>query len=100
MLVAHGNQAIQPASVTQALVHSVAGTNSPTGYSRLIKSHEDHGVPLTLHVTPTLASALQWAANPAPGAANDGPALNQRIKNLATRGKIDLVGSTFADHVP
>jgi hypothetical protein len=100
VFVAHGNQAIQPASVTQPLIHSVAGTNSPTGYSRLIKSHEDHGVPLTLHVTPTLASALQWAANPAPGAANDGPALNQRIKNLATNGKIDLVGSTFADHVP
>jgi hypothetical protein len=99
MLVAHGNQAIQPASVTQSLIHSTSGTSS-VGYQRLIKSHEDHNVPLTLHVTPTLASALQWADNPTPGALNDGPSLNQRIRNLVTANKIDLVGSTFADHMP
>ncbi|MFM8809805.1 MAG: hypothetical protein ACKOJB_13060, partial [Chthoniobacterales bacterium] len=91
---------IQPASVTQSLVYNVVGTNAPTGYHRLIKSHEDHNVPLTLHVTPTLASALQWAANPTPGALNDGPSLNQRIRNLVTENKIDLIGSTFADHMP
>ncbi|MFM8885866.1 MAG: hypothetical protein ACKOKC_05585, partial [Chthoniobacterales bacterium] len=100
MLVAHGNQAIQPASVTQSLLYNVVGTNAPTGYHRLIKSHEDHNVPLTLHVTPKLASALQWAANPTPGALNDGPSLNQRIRNLVTENKIDLIGSTFADHMP
>ena len=107
MLVAHGNQAIQPASVTQSLVYSTVGTNAvAVGYHRLIKSHEDHGVPLTLHVTPTLASALQWADNPAvhpidsvwPN--NDGPALNRRIAGLVANDKIDLIGSTFADHVP
>ncbi|MFO0203900.1 MAG: hypothetical protein ACK528_12310, partial [Alphaproteobacteria bacterium] len=94
VLLAHGNQAIQPASVTQSLVYSVVGTNAPTGYHRLIQSHDTHNVPLTLHVTPTLASALQWAANPTPGALNDGPSLNQRIKNLVTDNDIDLVGST------
>jgi hypothetical protein len=102
VLLAHGNQAIQPASVTQPLIHNVVGTNSPTGYHRLIKSHEDHNVPLTLHITPTLASALEWAANPNPGAwpNNDGPSLNNRIAGLVGNGKIDLVGSTFGDHVP
>lgn len=101
VLVAHGNQAIQPASVTQALIHDGAGADA-AGYHRPIKSHEDHNVPLTLHITPTLASALQWAVNPAPGAwpNNDGPSLNQHIKDLVTSGKIDLVGSTFADHIP
>jgi hypothetical protein len=99
VMVAHGNQAIQPASVTQALILSGTGT-SATGYHRLIKSHEDHGVPLTLHITPTLASSIQWAVNPINGAANDGPSLNQRIKNLVAANQIDLVGSTFADHVP
>ena len=101
VMVAHGNQAIQPASVTQAHILSGTGT-SATGYHRLIKSHEDHGVPLTLHITPTLASSIQWAVNPTPGSwpNNDGPSLNQRIRNLVTANQIDLVGSTFADHVP
>ncbi len=99
VLLSHGNQAIQPAKVTQDLIHSVSGDGA-VGYHRLIQSHEDHNVPLTLHVTPTLASALQWAVNPASGAPNDGPALNQRIAGLVANGKIDLIGSTFADHVP
>ena len=105
VLVAHGNQAIQPASVTQGLIHSGSGT-SAVGYSRLIQSHATHNVPLTLHVTPTLASALQWADNPAVHPVdsawpnNDGPALNRRIAGLVANGKIDLIGSTFADHVP
>ena len=102
MLVAHGNQAIQPASVTQSLILSPNGTSAPVGYHRLIKTHQDYNVPLTLHITPTLASSLQWAKNPNPGAwpNNDGPGLNQRIRNLVTDNKIHLIGSTFADHVP
>ena len=99
MLVAHGNQAIQPASVTQKLIHDGAATNA-AGYFRLIKTHEDYKAPLTLHLTPTLASALQWASNPTAGAANDGPALNARIASLVANNRADLVGSTFADHVP
>jgi hypothetical protein len=99
MFVAHGNQAIQPASVTQALIHSGSDATA-TGYRRLIQSHETHNVPLTLHLTPTLASALQWAVNPTPGALNDGPGLNDTIAGLVSTGKIDLIGSTFADHVP
>ena len=98
MLVAHGNQAIQPASVTQKLVNDGAAT--PAGYFRLVKTHEDYNAPLTLHLTPTLASALQWAADPTPGAANDGPSLNTRIRNLVGSGRASLVGSTFADHIP
>jgi len=101
VLLAHGNQAIQPASVTQALIHATNGAGA-LGYHRLIKSHLDHDVPLTLHLTPTLASSLQWASNPNAGAwpNNDGPSLNERIKSLVAANQIDLVGSTFADHVP
>ncbi len=99
MLLAHGNQAIQPASVTQKLVHDGAATN-PAGYFRLLKTHEDYKAPLTLHLTPTLASALQWASNPTPGAANDGPSFNVRVASLVDSNRIDLAGSTFADHVP
>ena len=99
MLLAHGNQAIQPASTIQNLVHNGAATN-PTGYFRMLKTHEDHKAPLTLHITPTLASALQWAKNPATGAPNDGPALNTRIASLVAAGRIQILGSTFSDHVP
>ena len=99
MFVAHGNQAIQPANVTQSLIHSGSGATA-TGYRRLIQSHQTHNVPLTLHVTPTLASSLQWAVNPAANALNDGASLNQTIAGLVSNEKIDLIGSTFADHVP
>lgn len=99
MLLAHGNQAIQPANVTQSLVRS----GSPAvGYSRLLETHEAYNAPLTLHLTPTLASALQWAKNPAAGAwpNNDGPTFNARLRDLVGAGRVSLLGSTFADHVP
>ncbi len=94
MLLAHGNQAMQPGSKIQPLVF-----NGTSGYKSLLDTHEAYGAPLTLHVTPTLASALQWAKNPTPGAANDGPSLNSRIAQLAATGKIALTGSTFSDHI-
>lgn len=95
MLLAHGNQPILPASQTQALVAS--GT---AGYRRLVQTHEAYRAPLALHITPTLASSLQWARNPTADAANDGPALNTRIRNLVGAGTVEILGSTFADHVP
>jgi hypothetical protein len=99
MLLAHANQAILPGSTIQSLVRS--GTPA-TGYSRLLQTHESYNAPLTLHVTPTLASALQWAANPSAGAwpNNDGPSFNAKIRSLISSGRISLVGSTFSDHVP
>ncbi|MCX6968855.1 MAG: alpha-amylase family glycosyl hydrolase [Verrucomicrobia bacterium] len=99
MLLAHGNQAIQPGSTMQSLVHDGAATGA-AGYFRMLQTHEAYNAPLTLHITPTLASALQWAKNPAPGASNDGPSMNTRIRNLISGGKAQILGSTFADHVP
>ncbi len=95
--VVHGNQAIQPGSVTQTLVHNGQGA----GYYRALDSHEAFSVPLTMHITPTLASAIQWA-RVAPGSSNsfrDGPALNARIGSLIGNGTIDLLGTTFSDHM-
>ncbi len=95
MLLAHGNQAIQPGNVTHSLIR---GGNGTTGYNRLLDVHEAFNAPLTLHLTPTLASALQWASSS--NNATDGPAFNARIRNLVAQGRVDLVGSTFSDHVP
>lgn len=92
----HGNQAIQPGSTTQALI-STAGA----GYDRPLDVHQAFSAPLALHVTPTLASSIEWAkVDPLSVRQNrDGPALNARLKQLAQGGVIDLLGSTFADHI-
>ena len=101
MLLAHGNQAIQPASIIQNLVNDKAASGA-AGYFRMLQTHEAYNAPLTLHVTPTLASALQWAKNPNPGTwpNNDGPTFNARLTSLVGSGKAELLGSTFADHIP
>jgi hypothetical protein len=100
MLLAHGNQPINPGSTTQSLIKS---SSSPSaGYFRLLQTHENYRAPLSLHITPTLASAIQWAKNPSPGTwpNNDGPTFNARLATLRSQGIVDLLGSTFADHVP
>ncbi|MGJ8650368.1 MAG: alpha-amylase family glycosyl hydrolase [Opitutaceae bacterium] len=95
MFLAHGNQAMQPGNKIQSLVHD--GSN---GYLSLLQTHEDYNAPLSLHITATLASALQWAHNPSPGALNDGPTFNDRLTALIESGQLDLLGSTFSDHIP
>ncbi len=97
MSIIHGNQAIQPGSVTQNLISNGSGA----GYYRPLDAHEAFSTPLALHVTPTLASAIQWAKTAAasPRPFRDGPALNARIGSLAAAGTVDLLGSTFSDHI-
>jgi hypothetical protein len=93
----HGNQHIQPGSSVQALINTAQGA----GYYRPLDVHEAYDVPLSLHVTPTLASSIQWAkADPAsPRQYRDGPAFNQRIRMLAGAGIVQMLGSTFSDHI-
>lgn len=97
MSIVHGNQAIQPGSVMQDAINNTAGA----GYYRVLDAHEAFGVPLSLHVTPTLASGLQWASVPTGSAYayRDGPAFNKRIGDLIGAGTIDLLGTTFSDHM-
>lgn len=97
LLVAHGNQAIQPGSVIQELINDDNGG----GYFRLLDAHEAFAVPLTLHVTATLASAIEWAASdPAKNKPwRDGPTFNDRIARLAADGIVLLTGTTFSDHI-
>ena len=82
--IVHGNQAIQPGSVTQNLINNGQGA----GYYRALDAHEAFNVPLTLHITPTLASAIQWAkvATGSPNSFRDGPAFNARIAGLIGDG--------------
>ncbi len=95
--VIHGNQAIQPGRVIQNLVN----TGSGAGYHRPLNAHDAFRAPLTMHITPTLASALQWAkvdTNASP-AWRDGPALNEHVARLVASNVVDLLASTFSDHM-
>ena len=95
--IIHGNQAIQPGSVTQNLINNTQSG----GYYRPLDAHQAFNVPLTMHITPTLASAIQWASVD-PNSTHpyrDGPALNTRIAALKQAGTIDLLGTTFSDHM-
>lgn len=95
--VIHGNQHLQPGNKVQQLINTAQGA----GYYRPLDVHSAYGVPATMHITPTLAASIQWAAvDPAsPRAYRDGPAFNARIRSMADEGTVSLLGSTFADHV-
>jgi len=95
--IIHGNQAIVPGSNVQALINNTAGA----GFYRPIDAHEAYAQPAALHITATLASAIQWAKVDPNSSRQyrDGPALNTRIKTLAQSGVVGLLGSTFSDHV-
>jgi hypothetical protein len=96
-LVTHGNQAARPGNQIQDLINNGAGA----GYHRLIDAHDAYDVPVNLHITPTLATAIQWASvDPAVGKPwRDGPAFNSRIAGLAAEGTASLLATTFADHI-
>ncbi|MBC8190361.1 MAG: hypothetical protein H8E75_08015 [Puniceicoccaceae bacterium] len=96
-LIAHGNQPIRAANEMHERINNDAGA----GYYRLIDAHEAFSAPVNLHITPTLASALQWAAvDPALNKPwRDGPTLNARIASLLLSGEGMLFGTTFADQV-
>ncbi|MDQ6624784.1 MAG: alpha-amylase family glycosyl hydrolase, partial [Verrucomicrobiota bacterium] len=97
MSIVQGNQPIQPGSTTQNLINN----NQGAGYYRPLDVHQAYDVPLTAHITPTLASAMQWAAN-ASGptkAYRDGPAFNARLAGMMNNGQLDLLGTTFSDHI-
>lgn len=96
-MVVHGNQAVQPGSVVQDLINDGAGA----GYHRLLEGHDIYDVPVNLHITPTLASAIEWArvdTNSSP-TWRDGPAFNDRIATLASTGVVAMLASTFSDHI-
>ena len=96
-LLAHGNQPIRAASE----MHDRINDGSGAGYFRIVDTHEAFDAPVNLHITPTLASALQWAAvDPAVGKPwRDGPTLNGRISSLLVGGNGMLFATTFADQV-
>ena len=101
-LLVHGNQHVQPGSVMQNLINNGEGC----GLHRAVNIHDVYRRKLNLHVTPTLASALQWAETD-PDTADvwrlqrtaNGPLFNAWISELAATGTVSLMASTFSDHM-
>lgn len=95
MLLTHGNEPLLTGSEIQSRINDNAGQ----GYYRMLDAHDAYSSKVGLHVTPTLASAIQWASvDPAANKPwRDGPAFNQRIGALAASGTVELIASTFAD---
>lgn len=95
-LVAHGNQAIEPGHDIQHYIDD----NNGAGYGRSVKIHNIYtNCPMTLHITPTLAMALQWAEVGNEKDWFSGPELNKAIKQGIASGAISLLGSTYSDHI-
>ncbi len=96
-MVMHGNQAIQPGSEIQDLVNNGVGA----GYHRALDVHEVFSQPMNLHITPTLAAALEWARVDTNASATwrDGPTFNDRLRTLVATNVVWLLGSTFSDHI-
>jgi hypothetical protein len=95
MLLTHGNEPLLTGSEIQTRINDGASA----GYYRMLDPHDAYGAKVGLHVTPTLASAIQWASvDPAANKPwRDGPAFNQRIGTMAANGNVELIASTFAD---
>jgi hypothetical protein len=97
ILLTHGHQPVLPGAETQRLINS----GFSTGYHRPVDAHDAFSRPLSLHLTPTLASAMEWAAaDPAAERPwRDGPSFNRNLSKLMADGTIDLLGTTFSDHM-
>ena len=95
-IVAHGNQAVEPAHTMHGLVDNGSGA----GYQRPVKIHNIYtNCPMNLHITPTLAMAMEWAAVGTEKDWYSGPAFNAAIRQGIAKGAFALLGSTYSDHV-
>ena len=95
-LLAHGNQAVEPGATIQNIVDNGSGA----GYQRPVKIHNLYSnAALNLHVTPTLAMALEWAKVGNSNTWYSGPGLNEQIRAGVAAGTFRLLGSTFSDHI-
>jgi hypothetical protein len=95
-IVAHGNQAVEPAHAMHELVDNGQGG----GYQRPVKIHNIYtNCPMNLHITPTLAMAMEWAEVGTDKTWFSGPAFNAAIRDGVAKGAFSLLGSTYSDHV-
>ncbi|MEM7394044.1 MAG: hypothetical protein AAF492_17020, partial [Verrucomicrobiota bacterium] len=95
--IVHEAEPDRPGSYVQDRINNGAGA----GYHRTLAVHDVYDAPLNVHITPTLASAIEWArVDPAHGTPwRDGPAFNAHLAELTASNVVDLMGTTFSDHL-
>jgi glycosidase len=93
----HESRPLMAGNEVQALINNGAGA----GWHRPLDVHDAYDVPMALHITPLLASAIQWAkVDPAVNKPwRDGPSFNSRVGTLAAQDHLDLIGTTYSDHI-
>ncbi len=105
--IAHGNQSLNRADELRIHVYdteAVTGIPGGTGFIRTLDTHRIFDVPLNVHASGTLLSALAWSAAPT-GASDpsDGPALLAEIAAFADADQNDrpgaLIGGVFAEAI-
>lgn len=82
-------------------IHALLNNGASAGWYRPLDVHQAYASPMAMHITPMLASAVQWAkVDPAVNKPwRDGPALNARLTTLAGSGVLRLTGTTYSDHI-
>lgn len=94
-VILHGNQAMAPASEIQPLLHRGSG-DTATGYFRPLAAHRLFRQPVNLHLSGTLASAIEWAASDS-NTNLDGRAFNDQVATMIRSNQVALLPGPFAD---
>ena len=81
--VHHGNQHINPFSggvVDDGLGH---------GFYRTLDTHETYNLPVNLHLSGVLITGLAW----------NKPSFLERIRNLTSKGLVEILGGVYGEHI-
>lgn len=85
----HGNQSLNLANDIRDWIYKTYTDHTPTGYQRGLDTIENYKVKGNIHLSGTLASAIQWSDI----------TFNQRIANLTSTGQTAVVGGVLAEHI-
>jgi len=94
-LLMHANRSADPASTIQELIYN-DDTSPAVGYHRHLAAHTLFDRPSSLHLSGTLASAMQWAKSDT-DPQKDGVAFNELIATEIREGRLGLLPGPYAD---
>jgi hypothetical protein len=102
--IAHANQSVNKAA--DIVTHVYEPNIHHTGFVRALDTHEIFRIPLNMHFSGSLITALLWAETPKSNAVElkqDGPLFLQRVARLIdpnqTSVPFSLVGGVYAEHI-
>ncbi|HPQ20045.1 MAG TPA: fibronectin type III domain-containing protein, partial [bacterium] len=100
-VIVHGNQSFNPSDNISNWIYdniNLTPNNNPTGYLRTIETHKKYGVPINIHISGCLASALEFAEHQNNN--KNGKLFNQIISEIVNNFDSGcLIGGSFAEHI-